>query len=244
MKSKKSAKPKPVLLIDIAIPENILLPNGTLFVKLPTLDGLDKFWAENSSRFMYAATGDGFATNFLNEYEWVFGNTKAAVVETFCRWDEMGITAKFYDWAKEDPRDHTEWFTDRDLEAKIRSEDGKEPVPPSFYTTCTPETYRGWWKLHNLPAEFDVNSWSSDDYGFMEIHDWTLPVSTVVAMLQEQMFDDSGRCEYTQCFDKKALREYIDYWKDERSRGYETYGDPYERLTYSAQLNLRAEVKK
>lgn len=228
MKRKKLTKPKRPM--DIALPENVMLPNGTLFVKLPTLDSLDAFWSENSERFLYAATGIPLTTgqNFLNDCEWVFGNSKAAVVETFCRWNEVGIKTIFYDWAKEDPKDHQAWFDDRDSYAKYRAEQGKEPERPSFYTTCTPETYRGYWILENLPNDFDMFSWFTD-FAFTEITDWNLPVATAKAMLQEQTFDDyieHGCCADTECFDKAGLTENIEYWKEQRAQGMETYGDP------------------
>ena len=99
------------LPVDIALPERILLENGTLFVVLPTIDALQNFWTESSSGFAYAAQGtDVGGAYFLRPYEWVFGSTKAAVVETAMRWRQMNISCRFYDWANEDPEGHAACF--------------------------------------------------------------------------------------------------------------------------------------
>ena len=83
--------------IDIKIPENVVLENGSMFMRMKTLEELDAFWKENKDRFPFAARGmyhpDG--STFLSEYEWVFGPSKVAVVETTLRWKEIGIKAEF-----------------------------------------------------------------------------------------------------------------------------------------------------
>lgn len=227
MKTKAKKPTKAKLPIDIVLQENILLPNGTLFIKLPTLPSLEAFWEANCNRYTYAAEGNALTTGqaFLNEGEWVFGNSKAAVVETVCRWNEMGITAKFYDWAKEDPHEHKAWFRDRDLYARELADANKEPEAPSFHTTCTPETYRGWWKLHNLPQGYSAGDWFGS-WGADEITDWTLPISTANLMLREQTFDDWGSKNGNEVdfYDSKEISEYVEYWRRERAAGYDYYG--------------------
>jgi len=227
MKSKVQKPTKAKLPIDIALPENILLPNGTLFIKLPTLASLEAFWEANRSRFAYAAQGIGVSRGqvFLNDYEWVFGNSKAAVVETVCRWNEVGITAEFYEWAKEDPDDHKAWFLARDQDALKPAEANEEPEEPSFRTTYTPETYRGWWKLHNLPEGYSEDCWL-ESWGRVEIIDWTLPISTVKVMLQEQTFDDwvSNSCPEVEYYNSKRMDECVQYWQRTRAEGGDYYG--------------------
>lgn len=94
-----------MLPIEIPLPESTLLDNGTMFVTLRTLDELETFWKANRDTFSYAAQGieiDGEPT-FLNDYEWVFGPSKAAVIQTVCRWNQLGVDA---DWLED-----AEWFT-------------------------------------------------------------------------------------------------------------------------------------
>lgn len=221
-KVKKVIKP-----IQIALPENTMLPNGTLFIKLPTLALLETFWKLNRERFAYAAKGIELTTgqDFLNECEWVFGNSKSAVVETAFRWHEMGITAKFYDWAKESSDSQKAWFHDRDIHALEHAKTNKEPESPTWYTTCTPETYRGWWQIQfTLPA-YDGWDWLCDS-GSEEITDWTLPISVANEMLQAQIFDalGSGTCADIEYVERREVDKEILYWLDERASGRDYYG--------------------
>ncbi len=39
----------------------------------------------------------------LDGYEWVFGPTKASVVNAVFRWDQIGIECTWYDWASDAP---------------------------------------------------------------------------------------------------------------------------------------------
>lgn len=112
-----------MLPIEISLPERTLLDNGTMFVTLRTLDELETFWKENRDTFSYAAQGieiDGEPT-FLKDYEWVFGPSKAAVIQTVGRWKELGVDAEWLEDA--------EWFTqwpaellDPELSAQAQSD--------------------------------------------------------------------------------------------------------------------------
>ena len=51
---KQKTKPKPS---DIALPEGVILENGTLFVKLRDEDELAEFWRENKEKYPFAAEG-------------------------------------------------------------------------------------------------------------------------------------------------------------------------------------------
>lgn len=58
MKSK--SKKKPILPVDIALPERELLEDGVMFVRLKTLDELDTFWRGHKDQFDLACEG-GFS---------------------------------------------------------------------------------------------------------------------------------------------------------------------------------------
>ena len=100
MKSKK----KPLLPVDIKLPERVLLDDGTLFVTLRTLDELEKFWQEHKDQFEFACEGTGWDSPiYLREYEWVLGTSKSAVVRTVMRWSEFGVSCELHDWSKSTP---------------------------------------------------------------------------------------------------------------------------------------------
>jgi len=111
MKSKK----KPLLPVDIKLPERVLLEDGTMFVTLRTLDEFEKFWQEHKDQFEFACEGLGWVSPiYLRGCEWVFGTSKSAVVRRVMRWSESEVSCEFYDWSKSDPAMHAFWFQDRD----------------------------------------------------------------------------------------------------------------------------------
>ena len=120
-------KKKPLLPVDIKLPERVLLEGGVMFATLRTLDELEQFWEEHKVQFELACEGKGVTSGqtFLREYEWVFGTSKSAVVRTVMRWGRSGIGCDFYDWAKHDPRMHECFFHDRDAYRDSRIERGK-----------------------------------------------------------------------------------------------------------------------
>ncbi len=94
--------------IDIPLPERAPLENGAMFVVLRTLDELEAFWLEHRARFPYAASACPSCFDYdeqlcLDDYEWVFGPTKASVVNAVFRWDQIGIECTWYDWASDAP---------------------------------------------------------------------------------------------------------------------------------------------
>lgn len=225
--AKKKQSPKP---IDIALPEGVLTGGGVMFVRLGTLDELERFWCENKGRFEYACEGrlDDGSPLFLNEYEWVFGSSKAAVVKEVLRWEGCGIQCEFYDWAKKDPKDHEDWFERRDFERADRIEDGSwtgedEADYQADITRRTPDTYRGWWELKNLPGGIDFHDWLGSC--FEELTDPAMPIADVERALQEQIFNAWVRDGDEIAFhERDGIDGVIAYWREEQANGHDYYG--------------------
>ena len=180
------------LPVEIKLPEKVMLENGTMFVTLRTLDELQAFWNENKTRFPFAVRNMVADPVLLRDYEWVFGGTKVAVVQTVMRWGESGIGCEFYDWSKSEPDWHRLWFKDRDSvrENAIRDGSWTEMNQAEYEADCilrTPDSYRGWWRLKNIPGGCDWDDWFSD---YQEIYDKNLPVAEVERLLQELTFDE------------------------------------------------------
>jgi hypothetical protein len=238
MTARRTKQPKtPLLPIDIALPERVLLDGGALFVVLRTLDDLDAFWKAHREQFRYAAEGIGYGEkqHYLNECEWVFGPSKAAVVKAVFRWDLVGISCTWYDWAADEPKEHAHWFWERDEYRKRQQANNAwcEADEVAYQTDCrrrSPATYRGWWVLEDLPDNFSHLDWF-DPWGGEEIVDPHLPVETVVRMLQEQTFDswkesDVGEVNF---LDRQGIDEHIAYWRNEQREGCDYYGQENER---------------
>lgn len=217
---------------DIPLPERTILENGTVFVRLPTLDQLERFWAEHRSKFSYAAQGLRWGTGsnlFLNVNEWVFGPTKASVVSTVCRWEQVGIRCEWYDWATDDPGFHARWFAERTEDRNTSVALGQwlveeEESYQSDLKARTPETYRGWWNLENLPGGMSDGDW----FGVRseEVIDPALSVSEVTRIMQEKTYDDwkaigADEIEFT---DAAGVDSIVAYWISERSNGEDYYG--------------------
>ena len=202
-----------------------------MFVVLRTLDELKAFWSEHREQFSYSSEGIqyGDEQQLLNAYEWVFGPSKAAVVKTVFRWDQVGIRCQWYDWATESPEDHVSFYLDRDhsrkalmVEARWREHDEVQYQDDS--KRYAPETDRGWWRLANLPANCSDLDWFGNSHE--EINDPNLPLEFVARAFQEQTFDDwkaggEGEIDFhgTQSLDK-----VVAYWRGMRRCGQDYYG--------------------
>lgn len=228
MKTKSSCLP-----VYIELPDRTLLEDGTLFVHLRTLDELDEFWCEHRQKFAFACEGkNSDKPGFLNEYEWVFGSTKAAVVRTVLRWERSSIDCEFYDWAKHNSQMHKSFFLDRDAERDSMIEQGAwtDIDEANFRADCvrrSAETYRGWWRFCNLPAGYLYNEWLNDNQGHEELFDPHMPYQEVVTTLHEQTFDNWRNSDFweLESHDGESIDELIQYWKKERDQGEYYYGE-------------------
>lgn len=213
MKPKPHPKPHP---IGIPLPERVLLANGTMFVRMKTLTDLVTFWDAHKDQFEFACEGAGWeAPCFLNEDEWVFGSSKASVVQTVLRWGKSDIRVGFYDWSKSNRRWWKSWFADREARRNSGIKEGSwtESDEQTYQADCvrrSPETYRGWWQFENLPERYTPSDWLS--LCADELFDPNLPIPEVERLLAEQTFDDwkeegSGEVRY---YDRPTLSELID----------------------------------
>ena len=226
---RKSKNPLPV---DISLPEQSLLPDGTIFVVLKTLAEVESFWRDHKGKFGFACQGRAYGEPmFLRPYEWVFGSTKSAVVRTVMRWDATKVGCEFYDWAALDPVMHRTWFIDRDEFRASRVAAGVwSPTDESDYLAdCvrrSPETYRGWWELKNLPGACDPLDWFNPCGIRQELIDRNMPIHEVESKLQEQTFDDwkaSDPCDI-EYHDAESIESTILYWQNERANDQDYYG--------------------
>ena len=203
-----------------------------MFVTLRTLDELEAFWRDYRDQFPYAAQGIEFESppQFLRGYEWVFGPTKSAVVETVFRWAKVGIQCEWYDWATNAPDDHESWFLDRDAyrHERVASGQWSEAEESEYREECkklSRETYRGWWRLANLPGGVSDMDWLG--HLVPEINDSSLPLDVVTRMLKEQTFDDwgpDGGENEVEFVGAQGVDSEIDYWRREQESGEDYYG--------------------
>ena len=59
-------KKKPLLPVDIKLPERVLLEDGVMFATLRTLDELEQFWEEHKGQFELACEGKGVKETLNN----------------------------------------------------------------------------------------------------------------------------------------------------------------------------------
>lgn len=223
----------PRLPVFIELPERVLLEGETLFVRLRTLDELDEFWFKYRDKVAFACEGKLVGQpGFLREYEWVFGSTKAAVARTVLRWGQSGIGCEFYDWANHDPQLHKMFFLDRDAYRDSMIQKGiwskKDEIDfRADSVRRSDATYRGWWRFCNLPSGYSSSEWLSGDQGHEELIDPHMPYEEVVSILLEQTFDDWRPSDFgeLESHNVESIDELIQYWKDERAKGEDYYGE-------------------
>ncbi|WP_031372155.1 hypothetical protein [Lysobacter antibioticus] len=206
------------------------MAENAVFVRLPTLAALEQFWATQRDMRPFAAKGVGCSAGqrFLNEYEWVFAPTKAALVAAFTRWDQIGISVRWYDW-KDDTNavvSHEKFFHDFEARRERRIAEGDWTLQDEVdHLEYSPDRYTGEWIIENLPDQTDMGDWFG--LGFRSIIDHSLPASEVVRIMQERTFDhwidiDTYDIEVR---DVATMDEEIEYWRTEKLHGEGYYGD-------------------
>ncbi|MBP7372389.1 MAG: hypothetical protein KA923_06120 [Opitutaceae bacterium] len=211
-------KRKHLLPVDIELPDNVLLENGTMFVVLRTFDQIKSFWQNNKERFEFACTGydSQGETDYLREGEWVFGNSKSSVVQTVMRWGKSGVRCEFYDWAADDPQEHAEFFSDRDRYRESRIKEGLWSIEDERdYIKRTPQTYRGWWRFVGRPRESEFSP-------INELIDPAMPIAEVERLLQEEVFDywrEASECDGLEALDRVGIEGVLSDWHSDQSAG-------------------------
>jgi len=195
-------------------------------VWLRTLDDLEAFWQTHRDRLPFAATGfalrDG--QSFVDEYEWYFSPEIPGLVKAVTRWDEMGIGVFWYDWARMNPGEYAGYFQDRADERETRLRQGDWTLEDEAeYRSRTPDNYRGYWMLENLPCDILFSDWLVSEE---EICDPDLSPAEVARRFQEQTFwdwllSDDGEVVFMTA---EGVDEFIAEWREEQSQGLDYYG--------------------
>lgn len=212
--------------VDIALHEPLSAENDVMFVRLPTLDQLEQFWNMHKDRFRFACEGKNIGPRpiFLREYEWVFGTSKAAVVQTVMRWGQSKIGVEYYDWAQSDPELYEAFVADHERDRHIAIERlAWSAEDEERYRRHPPQSQRGWWRFAGLPDGDDLGL--SGEYE--ALHDPSLPANEVVQILQERAFEQWQSDDETEvrAHETDSVDETIRYWRGERAGGARHYGD-------------------
>lgn len=179
---------------EIPLPDGELLENGTMFVRLPTLSSLEIFWEKNKSRFSYAVQGslaEGADPFFHDNDDWIFGSSKASVIETLLRWGDSIIDfdfIEFAEWVVPAYLNDREVFRTEEIE-KGRWTDDDEQRYRADCEIRTLETYKGCWDFK------DTDKFSGSFLFEMgmpeELIDPTMPREKVAELLFPWLFDES-----------------------------------------------------
>lgn len=227
--------------------DRIPLDDGSIFVKLQTIEELEEFWKENQRIYPFFVRS-GSQDSFLDSYDWVFSRSKAGAVKAAFRWDQVGIKCVWYDWVNDtnpvlisDGLDAASWFKDRDewRKNKIQSgnwTDSDEATYQADLISRSPQTYRGWWVLTNLPNNLTHEELFLDSVTeASSVFDPAISIEDVAKLFQEIIFnlwlDENhalGSCSFG---DQISLAKFIEYWKEERAQNNEYYGEENENVT-------------
>lgn len=219
--------------VTIELPEGELLPNGTMSISLMTLEALESFWEANKARFPYSCEGLDIGPNpmFMRPYQWVFGPSKAAVIETVLRLGRSRISVKFYNW-KEQAGAEWEGFFDFHNEARDRGiEEGNwSEKDEAQWAAKTRESYHGWWRFDDVPNGMDVGNWFGAFSDAVELWDPKLPIETVTTQLCEDTFEEWAIQDFWELgtHTPDSLEKDIAYWKAEKAAGEDYYGREHE----------------
>jgi hypothetical protein len=226
----KMPRPRPKLLpIDISLPENQPLAGGAVFVRLPTLASLEEFWTQQQTLRPYAAKGVNCISGqrFLNECEWVFAPTKAALIAAVTRWEQIGISVRWYNWKGDSNAiySYEEYFRDYEARRDHAMAEGTWTLQHEVdHLEYSPERYTGEWIVENLPNETDMGDWFG--LGYRSIIDRSLPIAEVTRLFKERTFDDWMDMDTydIEVLDTAAMDEEIEYWRNEKLVGEDYYG--------------------
>jgi hypothetical protein len=178
--------------IAIELPEGVPLEGGATFVRLRTQDELESFWSANRERYPFAVEGFGSGlldgNPCLDNKDWIFGPTKAAVVKAMLRWAARGMRCEWYDWATKEPDAHKGLHA---YHAAVRREytakgEWTEKDEREF-NARTPEKYTGWWSISPMPRGDELRDWVGSNAE--ELWDRTMAPEEAERLLLEQVFE-------------------------------------------------------
>ena len=213
-----STPKKSLLPVHIPLLENQSLAANAIFVRLPTLAALEQCWATQRRARPFAAKGISSASGqrFLNDLEWVFAPTKAALIASFTRWEQAGICVRWYDWkadGKANPS-HAEFFKNYGESRDALIARGEWTLQDEVdHLEYSPERYTGEWVVENLPGQARMGDWFGP--GFRSLIDRTFSIPEVTRIMQERTFDHWCRkATYDiQVLDSAAVDEEIECWR-------------------------------
>ena len=226
----KKSKSKVLRPIDIPLIHGIPYPNGAIAVVLPTLEDLESFWLTHRAALPFAVgnlverTGD-----YLAKSEWVFGPTKASVVEIFTRWEALGVSTTYSPFNDDGIRYANSFFWSRDEDRNERISQGRwsSDEESAYKADCilrSRETYRGFWRL-TVPG--DVIPFKALLIHAQEIFDPGLSVQSAAQTFQVELFNAFRETDELDavCYDRLDLNKLLKSEREEKDKGHDFYGD-------------------
>ncbi|WJD61550.1 hypothetical protein [Pseudomonas kurunegalensis] len=224
MKPQKKINP-----VDIPLAQGLVLENGTIAIDLPTLSCLEQFWKANKDQLPYACQGieHGNKPDYMRDYQWVFGPTKASVIETVLRLGQSDIHVCWFDWKTSSPDEWKMFFVDMNAGRDNLKEKGIWTAKDErSWQSRTPENYHGWWRFEGVPDSLCVDEWFGIGTSAEELCDPSMPLAEVTHRLCEQTFEawrDVGMWEL-ETHTPVSVGETINYWLKEKAMGEDYYG--------------------
>lgn len=172
-----------------------ILPCGAQYMRFESPAALRQHWSSVRDLLPYASCGTG-ASNpamFLGKHEWIFAPTREALVAAVTRWNELGITARWYDaWAEEsEVHEHLERRRVERRKRMISQKRWSAPDEISFILRSQNAeriAFHGFWRLANLPCGLTHFDWFSEHAKAPE--DCDLEIRRVTILLQRLTFAD------------------------------------------------------
>lgn len=172
-----------------------VLPCGAQYMRLESPAALRQHWSSVRDLRPYASCGTGASSPamFLDKHEWIFAPTREALVAAVTRWDELGITPRWYDsWAEEsEVHEHLELRRVERRKRMISQKRWSAPDEISFILRSQNAdriSFHGFWRLANLPCGLTHFDWFSEQAKVPEERD--LQPQLVTMLLQRLTFAD------------------------------------------------------
>jgi hypothetical protein len=228
---------------DFALVDGMEYEDVAIFKRLKTLEDVQLYWNAIKASHPYVCRSSISGIDCLEIDEWIFSKTKSGAVAAALRWTDVGIQCHWYDWAgdksptlKMDGEDYDSWFRNRDESRQTLIDQGTwsvydEKRYQSDIAARTPENFKGWWVLKNLPkvseSIAEYFDWDGASTAMCSIVDPSLSIQNVTKQFQCMLFDgwrSMGDCPPVTCYCKEDVKEFLEYWLGCKSRGDEYYG--------------------
>lgn len=207
--------------IDIPLAEGVPLANGCIFVKLPTLNKLEEFWLEHKDKLpfcigsMSGTYGDW--EMLLKPQEWVFGPSKAAVIEAVCRWHDVGLKCVL--------KEHSHDCDPGPIKATIKKSEAyrADRIAAKSWTYIDQQEFDEAlkdlrtkffaWTVENIPNGLDGDDWLKQE---RRLNDPDMPIAEVEKAIQEWIFNEWMHDETdTRAFDAETMAVLLEIEKSD-----------------------------